>query len=40
MKTKKVESIKGKVCKNCGHVIYYTRRYGFRCMCDRPEVWK
>lgn len=26
-----------KVCKHCGHVIYYTKRYGYRCMCDNPE---
>ncbi len=26
-------------CKWCGHVIYYTKRYGWRCGigCDRAE---
>lgn len=30
----------GKVCKYCGHVIYYVKRFGYRCMCDRAEPVK
>jgi len=26
----------GKVC-GCGHVIYWTTRYGYRCHCSNPQ---
>jgi hypothetical protein len=31
------DSKKGKTCKYCGHVIYYSKSLGWRCMCDRAE---
>lgn len=37
-KTKKSNSLEGKVCKNCGHVIYKVKYRGYRCWCDKPEV--
>lgn len=27
----------GKTCKHCGHVIYWVKFYGYRCMCDKAE---
>ena len=30
----KKKPLEGKVCV-CGHIIYWTKRYGYRCMCDK-----
>ncbi len=27
----------GKVCKHCGHIIYWVKVLGYRCGCDRAE---
>ena len=40
MKTKKEikpDPIKGRVCKNCGHVIYKIKYRGYNCLCGNPE---
>jgi len=35
---KRRHPLAGEICKNCGHVIYWYRRHGYRCMCDNPEI--
>lgn len=37
MKAIKKKPNEGKVCKYCQHVIYWTKYFGYRCMCDKAE---
>jgi hypothetical protein len=40
MKTKRIR--RGTICARCGHLIYYTKYFGYRCGpgCDKVETHK